>query len=158
MPISTKLFNEQTIRSFGVMTDRTAELQKQVSTGKKDMRPSTDTIGAVQLSAAKELRSSIDRYQTNIDISKNRLDLSDSTLSGATNIMTRLVELSMQAANDTLSPDDRKSIKIEVQQAREVLMGMVNASDAQGAGALWRVPNHATTFCPICRWSDIISR
>lgn len=44
MPISTKLFNEQTIRSFGVMTDRTAELQKQVSTGKKDMRPSTDTI------------------------------------------------------------------------------------------------------------------
>ena len=39
MPISTKLFNEQTIRSFGVMTDRTAELQKQVSTGKKDMRP-----------------------------------------------------------------------------------------------------------------------
>ena len=132
MPISTKLFNEQTIRSFGVMTDRTAELQKQVSTGKKDMRPSTDTIGAVQLSAAKELRSSIDRYQTNIDISKNRLDLSDSTLSGATNIMTRLVELSMQAANDTVSSDDRKAIKLEVQQARDALMGMVNSRDSQG--------------------------
>ena len=146
MPISTKLFNEQTIRSFGVMTDRAAELQKQVSTGKKDVRPSEDTAGAAQLSATKELRSNISRYQTNLDNSKNRLDLSDSTLSGAQNIMTRLVELSVQAANGTLGPNDRKAIKLEVEQVRQALMAVVNTRDSQGQALFGGYRTNQTPF------------
>ncbi|MFB0994415.1 MAG: flagellar hook-associated protein FlgL, partial [Paracoccaceae bacterium] len=151
MPISTKLFNEQTLRSFGVMTDRTAELQKQVSTGKKNMRPSKDAVGAVQLSAAKELRSSIGRYEKNLDISQNRLDLADSTLNGVQNIITRLVELSMQAANDTLAPQDRQSIKSEVEQAREALMSIVNTRDSQGQALFG---GYRTTQTPFVQGAD----
>ena len=58
MQVSTKLFNEQSVRQFGKITEDVQNLQAKVSTGKNILRSSDDPVAAVELSAAKEV------YQT----------------------------------------------------------------------------------------------
>jgi flagellin-like hook-associated protein FlgL len=132
MTISTRLFNEQTVRQIGLLNDRVQGLQDQVATGRADTRPSQDLMSAVKLSASKELLGGIERYQTNIDVALLRLDLADSTLAQIGNVATRLSELSVQAATDTLSYADRQSVRLEVEQQLELLLGLANTRDSQG--------------------------
>jgi flagellar hook-associated protein 3 FlgL len=132
MPISTKLFNEQTIRGMGVLGDRIATLQERVSTGRADTRPSADLVAAVRLSASKEIASGLERYSSNLSAAQNRLELSDTVLGEMGNIMTRLLELAVQASNDTMNHSDRQAIRAEVIQQHDLLVGLANTEDAQG--------------------------
>lgn len=132
MTISTRLFNEQTIRSIGGLNDRVAALQEQVSTGKTDLRPSQDLIAAARRSASHEMLVRIERYQSNIDAAQSRLDLADTVLGEAANATTRLQELSIMAANATVSAPDRSAIRTEVAELRALLVGLANTRDAQG--------------------------
>ena len=132
MPISTKLFNEQTIRGMGVLGDRITTLQERVSTGRADTRPSADLVAAVRLSASKEIASGLERYASNLSAAKNRLELSDTVLGEMGNIMTRLLELAVQASNDTMNDADRQAIRAEVIQQHDLLVGLANTEDAQG--------------------------
>jgi flagellin-like hook-associated protein FlgL len=80
MSISTKLFNENTIRSITGLNDRVNGLQEQVSTGKVDLRPSQDMAAAAKRSASSEMLLRVERYQSNVTAARNRLDLADSVM------------------------------------------------------------------------------
>lgn len=132
MTISTRLFNEQTIRAIGGLNERVAALQEQVSTGKTDLRPSQDLIAAARRSASDEMLVRIDRYKTNIDAARGRLDLADTAMAQVGNATTRLQELSIMAANGTLGQADRGAIRAEVAELRSLLLGLANTRDGQG--------------------------
>lgn len=131
MSISTKLFNERTIRSITGLNDQVNGLQEQVSTGKVDLRPSQDMAAAAKRSASSELLLRVERYQSNVTAARNRLDLADSVMGQIVNTTTRVQELTIQAANDTLGQADRDVIRIEVQQLRDQILMMANTRDAQ---------------------------
>ena len=63
MQVSTKLFNEQSVRQFGKITEDVQNLQAKVSTGKNILRSSDDPVAAVELSAAKEQKNILDRFK-----------------------------------------------------------------------------------------------
>ena len=97
MQVSTKLFNEQSVRQFGKITEDVQNLQAKVSTGKNILRSSDDPVAAVELSAAKEQKNILDRFKRNVDSAQRRLDLADGTMQQAINVMTRISELAIQA-------------------------------------------------------------
>ena len=100
MQVSTKLFNQQSVNQFGKLTEEIQKLQGKVSTGKNILKSSDDPVAAVELSAAKEQKNILDRFKRNIDSAQRRLDLADGTMQQAINVMTRISELAIQAAND----------------------------------------------------------
>ena len=132
MTISTKMFNQQTIANLGSLSDQLGGLQNQVASGKKQIKPSTDPIATSKLFAAKDLSSGLQRYRGNMDRVETRLADTDLAVGQLQNIMIRLKELTIQASNDTLNGTDRLSIRKEVTQHKNALLGIANSRDAQG--------------------------
>ena len=99
MQISSKLFNEQQVRQFGKLNENIQGLQERVASGQNILRASDDPVAAVRLSAAREQKQTLERFEKNIDVAQSRLQLGDQTLQEAINVMTRITELTTQAGN-----------------------------------------------------------
>ena len=132
MQVSTKLFNEQSVRQFGKISEDVQNLQAKVSTGKNILRSSDDPVAAVELSAAKEQKNILERFKRNVDSAQRRLDLADGSMQQAINVMTRISELAIQAGNDTNGVAERVAIRTEVEQLANVMLEIANTRDAQG--------------------------
>ena len=132
MQVSTKLFNQQAVNQFGKLTEEIQNLQAKVSTGKNILKSSDDPVAAVELSAAKEQRNILERFKRNVDSAQRRLDLADTSIQQAINVMTRISELAIQAANDTNGISERIAIRTEVEQLSNVMLEIANTRDAQG--------------------------
>ena len=132
MQVSTKLFNQQSVNQFGKITKEIQDLQTKVSTGKNIIKSSDDPVAAVELSAAKEQKNILERFKRNINSAQRRLDLADSSMQQAVNVMTRISELAIQAANDTNGIGERTAIKTEVEQLANNMLEIANTRDSQG--------------------------
>ena len=132
MRISTaQVFN----RSTQSITDTSSSLfkiQQQLSTGKKVLQPSDDPLASAQiLKLTKEVEKT-DQYQDNIDISRRRVSLEETTLDAVNTATLRIKELAIQAKSGAVSDSDRKLIANEMQEIEKELLGLLNTKDVQG--------------------------
>ena len=132
MQISTKLFNQQTLERLSDMHGTIQHHQARIATGKNILRASDDPIAAVNISVAKEQKTENARYIENIGRAKSKLELSENALAQASNLITRIYELSILAENDTFSRADRTAMKQEVTQLKDSMFQIVNSEDASG--------------------------
>jgi flagellar hook-associated protein 3 FlgL len=132
MVISTKHFNQQTVRLLGQMNEMAVGFQKQIATGKKEISPSVAPVETARLSAAEEIDARIQRYKLNVNSAESRLNLADNVLAQVQTLITRANELAIQGANDTYSSTDRMAMRIEVDQISENLLSLANTKDAAG--------------------------
>ena len=132
MTISTKMFNQQTISNLSRLSVQLSELQTQVASGQKPIRPSTDPIATSKLFAAKDLQAGLERFRSNMNRIEARLSDTDEVTGQVQNLLIRLKELSIQASNDTLNAADRMSIRKEVTQHKNALVALANSRDTQG--------------------------
>jgi len=132
MPISTKLFNEQAVARFNRLTGDIQNTQGRIATGKNILRASDDPVAAANISFTREQKVILDRYNTNIDRARIRLNVTENVLSDSMNVLTRAYELALQARNDTLSSTDRQAIAKEITQLKNTMMGLANSRDASG--------------------------
>ena len=132
MPISTKTYNAQALAGFHDITRQIQEAQMRIASGKKILRTSDSPIDATNISAAKEQKIMLDRYSSNLDRAQYRLALTDETLGQAATIMTRILELSIQAVNDTYASEDRQSIRAEINELKKGMVELANKKDLTG--------------------------
>ena len=132
MQISTKLFNQQTLDRLSDMHGKIQQNQARIATGKNILKASDDPIAAVNISAAKEQKTENARYIENIGRAKSKLELSENALNQASNLVTRIYELTILAENDTFSVADRVAMKQEVTQLKDSMFEVVNSEDASG--------------------------
>ena len=118
MQVSTKLFNEQSINRFSDIAGDIQKLQSRIATGKNVLKASDDPVAMINISAAKEKQSQLERYASNIDRSMGRLGMAETSLSEMQSVLTRVYELSIQAKNDTYNHSDRKAIQVEIIELR----------------------------------------
>ena len=136
MTISSKLFATQMLDQFKVIEERLQNLQTQIATGSRIPQASDQPVDAVKLSARREIETRIEQYQNNIAKASDRLTLVDSTLETAGNLATRLSELFVAMNTDTITDTERNAAVIEVNQMRETILGLANASDSSGDAQL----------------------
>ncbi len=132
MQISTKLFNQQTLERLSDMHGKIQQNQARIATGKNILRASDDPIAAVNISAAKEQKTENARYIENIGRAKSKLELTENALNQASNLITRIYELTILAENDTFSVADRVAMKQEVTQLKDSMFEIANSEDASG--------------------------
>jgi len=133
MQVSTKLFNEQSVSRFSTLSGDIQSIQSRIATGKNILKASDDPVAAVNISAAKEQKSLLERFEGNIDRGLIRLSSSEVAITEMQSVMTRIYELSIQAKNDTNTAADRRAIKAEVVQLRELMVNLANTKDSNGA-------------------------
>src|SRR5690625_1129709 len=98
----------------------------QITTGKKIRRPSEDPVVAMKGITYRTEVAEVEQFRRNASEVWTWMDHSDDVLDKATKAIQRIEELAIQAANDTYSDDERRSIQEEVKELRDQLVDLAN--------------------------------
>jgi len=109
-----------------------AEIQNKIASGKNFTSLAEDPVGASRVVNLKRELAQFDIFQSNIDGTKRRLELEETTLDALNNATTRAQELIIQASNGTLSDADRLAISYELEELVEYSASLMNTRDAKG--------------------------
>lgn len=132
MQISTSLMFDRAIAQMGVTQDRLSQTQMQLSSSKQVLKPSDAPDKSAIITRMKSVIERQDSYLDTMNTVRDKLGQQETTMKSANDVITRLKELAVQAANDTNSPQDREYIGIEVKELRDQLLSLANAQDVNG--------------------------
>ena len=132
MKISTTLYFDRSTNQLGNVQSKLAKVQEQLSTGLQIVKPSDEPDKA---SLVTRLESELSRqasYQDTLKSVNVRLTAEETALKNTSDVMFRIKELATQAANDTLSTQDRQSVALEINSLREQVLSLANSQDSNG--------------------------
>ena len=132
MNISTSYFFDQAVRQMGDLQVSIAKTQMQIATGQQLTQPSDNPE---KVTAIQRLKSAIVRqesYAATLASVGDRLKAEETSIKSAGDAMTRVKELTLQAANDTLSTADRANIGAELGSIRASLYALAGTRDVNG--------------------------
>jgi flagellar hook-associated protein 3 FlgL len=115
-------------RNLHISAGKMERLQSQLATNRKNVRLSDDAVSVVKLLNAKAKQSDTEQFQKNLDDASAWLTNTESALHEADTLVKRVYELAVYAANDVLGAEERESIALEVQQLRDQLLTLGNAT------------------------------
>lgn len=103
------------------------EAQRTASSGRRLLHPSDDAVGLQRSNLLRAMRADIDVGRGKIANARGELTTADQALGDMTSTLSRLRELSVQMANETLGESERSAAAIEVNQLRSSLISFGNA-------------------------------
>ena len=132
MAISTNYAFSVAVKQMQDVQAKITKTQSQLATGEMTANASDnpDATASIQ-----RLQTAITRqasYAKSLTQADSRLATQETSISGASDALIRIKELSIQASNDTLSPQDRSNISIEIRSLRDQLLSLANARDESG--------------------------
>ena len=109
-----------------------ANLQNQLTTGKRVNQASDDPAAAAQAERALAAQGQIAASQSAVAASQTIMTQTESSLGDAGNLLQSARALIVQAGNATLSDSDRQSIATQLQSIRSQLLAIANESNGAG--------------------------
>lgn len=147
MRISTAWTQQLGVNAMLAQQARVNKTQMQLSSGQKVLTPADDPIAAARMSDLQESIDQTAQYRNNITSARARLNIEEGSLQSAENVLFRAKELTIQALNAPLNDNDKLSIKYEIDQLLDNLVGIANTKNANGeyifSGDLSNVPPFA---------------
>ncbi len=104
------------------------DINYKIGSGRKLKFPSDDPVGNTRSIMLRSSLYEIEQYKRNMVDAQNQYRTIESALSSATQIIQRIRELTIQAANGTYAEDERKAIAYEVEQLQEDLLRIANTT------------------------------
>jgi flagellar hook-associated protein 3 FlgL len=132
MKVSTSMFFDKANAQLGSVQNSLAKTQQQLSSGKQITKPSDMPDKAALVTRLESEIARQNTYQGNIKAVEIRLTGEETALKNTSDVMIRMKELAMQAANDTLSAADRKTVSLELSELRNQALSLANSQDANG--------------------------
>ena len=132
MKISNQLLFDRGAEQMSSVQTRLAKSQAQLAQGKQIINPSDAPDKAATIQRLNSVLSRQASYQTSLNNVKSRLDGEETALNSATDLIIRVKEISVQAANDTLGPQNRQALATEMQALRDQLLSLANTQDSNG--------------------------
>lgn len=102
--------------------------QIQVATGKQYTKFSENTAAAARVLSLNNAIADITRTDTNIDEATTVLTTAEGALNSMTDVLRRINELTLQAANGTSNAEDLNSTKIEIDELIKQIVNYANTS------------------------------
>lgn len=122
-------------QSIDLITDRQVELgdlQQQITTGKRVLKPSDDPSAAAQIERSRSEVARLDVEKRMVNFAKLKLAQAEGSVAEGTEIFQRTREILLAANNDSSSPEDRALYASELRSLRDQLFNMANRSDGLG--------------------------
>jgi flagellar hook-associated protein 3 len=107
-----------------------SKYQNQLSSGQQISRPSDDPVGITKVLKYKTDIRAAEQYTDNITTSLGWLEVSESSIDDVKEILQRIRELTVQAANGTNTEEDTQKIMTEVEQLKEEVISLGNSTIA----------------------------
>ena len=132
MKISTTLFFSNATSQISNVQSELAKTQEQLSTGQQIVKPSDSPDKAALVTRLQSELARQASYQDTLKSVNTRLQSQETALKSTSDVLTRMKELAVQAANDTLSVADRDTISQELSSLRDQALSLANTQDANG--------------------------
>jgi flagellar hook-associated protein 3 FlgL len=132
MKISTSLYFDRATTQLGNVQGELSKTQEQLSVGKQIVKPSDAPDKAALVTRLETELSRQTGYQDTLKSVNVRLTAEETALKNTSDVMFRIKELAVQAANDTLGAEDRKSIALELSNLKDQVLSLANSQDSNG--------------------------
>lgn len=126
MRITQTMLQHNMLRNLYASQKEMDKYFTQIYSGKKIRLPSEDPVVAMRGMGYRTELVEAEQYKRNASDIWNWMDHADDVLDKGTKVMQRMEYLGVQAANDTLTDDERVSIMKEVEQLREQMIDIAN--------------------------------
>lgn len=126
MRVTQSMLSNNMLRNLNTNYSKLSKLQEQINSGSVLTRPSDDPVIAIKGMQNRIQVDQVEQYERNLNEAYSWLDTSDTVIGQVGDILNRVKELVIQAANDTNTPDARKYIADEVSQLKEHLRDLGN--------------------------------
>lgn len=126
MRVTQSMLSNNLLRNLNTSYGKMSKLQEMIQSGSKITRPSDDPVIAVKGMSYRVELDRVTQYKRNIGEAHTWLDTTDEALGQVGEALKRVQELTVQAANDTNTPEDRQKMKKEIDQIREQLRDLAN--------------------------------
>lgn len=132
MRISTKTFQLQWLAAINQQQYQLANIQRQISTGKRISTAADDPAGAAQMVLLQQGMDRLENYAANGDTARRRLSLEEGSLDKVVDTLDRVRELAIQAGGTAKSPEARAAIANESRELLKNLLDLANNQDGEG--------------------------
>lgn len=132
MKVSTAYLFDRATERMSNLQNQLATTQAQMAVSKQILSPSDSPDKAAAIQRLKGEVERQDSHSRTLQVALRRYTAEETALQSGNDLLLRLKELSIQAANDTLGPDDRKAIATEMQALRDQLVSLGNTRDDSG--------------------------
>lgn len=126
MRVTQSMLSSNMLRNLNTSYGKMAKYQEQLNSGKVINRPSDNPVVAVKGMGYRVDLDKNEQYQRNMGQAHSWLDSTDEALDQVGNVLIRVKELVIQAANGTNTLDDREKISQEVTQIKQHLQDLAN--------------------------------
>jgi len=103
------------------------QVQQEIASQRKSILPEDDPVAVVEIMSQKSHLSDIERYERNIDLSKGKLDLTESSVREVNELLQRARELAIQGSNGIYKKEDQQKIAVEINQILEQVVQIANS-------------------------------
>ncbi|KUK30922.1 MAG: Flagellar hook protein 3 [Thermoanaerobacterales bacterium 50_218] len=128
MRVTSSMLINNFVRNMQINLRRLEQIQDTLASGKKLRRPSDDPVGVVDSLSLRSDLGEYEQYISNIEDARTWMEVTDSALDNATEVLQRARELALYGANDTLPQESRNALAREVEQLRDQLVLIANTT------------------------------
>lgn len=116
------------VRYMNSATERMDTVQRQLSTNRRIQRASDDPTGAAMAMQHRKNIAFEAQMRRNLENGTAFLNVTESALDGATELLQRARELTVQGANGTLGPNEKANVATEMNQIIQQLAQVANTN------------------------------
>lgn len=133
MQIPTRQFADMQLKGMSALQRELQDVQSRITTGKNLLHPSDAPTVAYEVAALDAKLSQEARNKSVIQYAQAQLALREQALTESLNLINRVKEITVLAANSTASADDRQGFATELRQISLTLRDLANTTDTSGS-------------------------
>lgn len=126
MRLTENLKFNTTANNIFLSQSRYAELMEQIASQKRINRPSDDPVGTRTVLDYRGMKSSIEQYMRNIDGANGWLSVTETKLTGARDIVSRLREIAVSQGSANASAESRRIAASTVEDILDEMLSLAN--------------------------------
>lgn len=131
-PVSSRSGHDAAVRRLTDLSRQLAEVQQQISTGRRVVKPGDDPVAFARAATLKRADAAGDVQRRAMDAAQSRLSSSEVALAGIADIMARAKELSLAGRSAGLNAGDRAVLAGEVVELLAAARGLAEARGPDG--------------------------
>ena len=123
---------DSALRNITQRNSELTNLQENLTSGKRVVKPSDDPVAAAQAERALTRISRIQTEQRALDLQRNSIAQAESTLRQAVNLSQEVREILVNAGNGIHTPKDRQTLANQLQSLRDQMFELSSRKDTNG--------------------------
>lgn len=157
-PLSARVGHDAAVRRLKGLSEQLAQVQEQISTGKKLQKPGDDAIAFARIATLRRANDGAEVQRKAMDAASARLSASEVALAGIADLAARAKELALAGRNGAVNAGDRKVLALEVRELLAAARGLAEARGADGEALFAGVgvaPSYAEDAEGLAVWAGV---